>query len=212
MVKFRIFEILVLIVVVGMICLFLHGCHSPFKGENTFIASPSYVVDGNLYIKKADVKLDSARHLILKDDNVSQTNLPNNDLRSLCEQGKILTTSEFASNITGYYNTLVSVLVGLFILFSIFGYYALNEKFKKELEEKKQGLEERLEIVVKDKLSDSVKLRGVIINQLISEVEDWGMSKDEAINLKTDIDKLKEDINMLYELNNDLTNRTVVDN
>jgi len=168
MVKFRIFEILVLIVVVGMFCLFLHGCHSPFKGENTFIASPSYVVDGNLYIKKADVKLDSARHLILKDDNVSQTNLPNNDLRSLCEQGKILTTSEFASNITGYYNTLVSVLVGLFILFSIFGYYALNEKFKKELEEKKQGLEERLEIVVKDKLSDSVKLRGVIINQFTS--------------------------------------------
>lgn len=212
MVKFRIFEILVLIVVVGMFCLFLHGCHSPFKGENTFIASPSYVVDGNLYIKKADVKLDSARHLILKDDNVSQTNLPNNDLRSLCEQGKILTTSEFASNITGYYNTLVSVLVGLFILFSIFGYYALNEKFKKELEEKKQGLEGRLEIVVKDKLSDSVKLRGVIINQLISEVEDWGMSKDEAINLKTDIDKLKDDINMLYELNEDLTNRTVVDN
>lgn len=48
MVKFRIFEILVLIVVVGMFCLFLHGCHSPFKGENTFIASPSYVVDGNL--------------------------------------------------------------------------------------------------------------------------------------------------------------------
>lgn len=212
MVKFRIFEILVLIVVVGMFCLFLHGCHSPFKGENTFIASPSYVVDGNLYIKKADVKLDSARHLILKDNNVSQTNLPNNDLRSLCEQGKILTTSEFASNITGYYNTLVSVLVGLFILFSIFGYYALNEKFKKELEEKKQGLEERLEIVVKDKLSDSVKLRGVIINQLISEVEDWGMSKDEAINLKTDIDKLKDDINTLYELNEDLTNRTVVDN
>lgn len=212
MVKFRIFEILVLIVVVGMICLFLHGCHSPFKGENTFIASPSYVVDGNLYIKKADVKLDSARHLILKDDNVPQTNLPNNELRSLCEQGKILTTSEFASNITGYYNTLVSVLVGLFILFSIFGYYALNEKFKKELEEKKQGLEERLEKVVKDKLSDSVTLRGVIINQLISEVEDWGMSKDEAINLKTDIDKLKDDINTLYELNEDLTNRTVVDN
>ena len=212
MVKFRIFEILVLIVVVGMFCLFLHGCHSPFKGENTFIASPSYVVDGNLYIKKADVKLDSARHLILKDDNVSQTNLPNNDLRSLCEQGKILTTSEFASNITGYYNTLVSVLVGLFILFSIFGYYALNEKFNKELEEKKQGLEEQLEIVVKDKLSDSVKLRSVIINQLISEVEDWGMSKDEAINLKTDINKLKDDINTLYELNEDLTNRTVVDN
>lgn len=212
MVKFRVFEILVLIVVVGMICLFLHGCHSPFTGEKTFIASPSYVVDGNLYIKKADIKLDSARHLILKDKNVSQSNLPKNELRSLCEQGKILTTSEFASNITGYYNTLVSVLVGLFILFSIFGYYALNEKFKKELEEKEQGLEERLEHVVKDKLSDSVTLRGAIISQLLSEVEDWGLTKDEAINLKTDIDKIKDDINTLYELNDELTDRTVDDN
>lgn len=212
MVKFRVFEILVLIVVVGMICLFLHGCHSPFTGENTFIASPSYVVDGNLYIKKADIKLDSARHLILKDKNVSQSNLPKNELRSLCEQGKILTTSEFASNITGYYNTLVSVLVGLFILFSIFGYYALNEKFKKELEEKEQGLEERLEHVVKDKLSDSVTLRGAIISQLLSEVEDWGLTKDEAINLKTDIDKIKDDINTLYELNDELTDRTVDNN
>ena len=212
MVKFRVFEILVLIVVVGMICLFLHGCHSPFTGENTFIASPSYVVDGNVYIKKADIKLDSARHLILKDKNVSQSNLPKNELRSLCEQGKILTTSEFASNITGYYNTLVSVLVGLFILFSIFGYYALNEKFKKELEEKEQGLEERLEHVVKDKLSDSVTLRGAIISQLLSEVEDWGLTKDEAINLKTDIDKIKDDINTLYELNDELTDKTVDDN
>lgn len=212
MVKFRFFEILVLIVVVGMICLFLHGCHSPFIGENTFIASPSYVVDGNLYIKKADIKLDSTRHLILKDKNVSQSNLPKNELRSLCEQGKILTTSEFASNITGYYNTLVSVLVGLFILFSIFGYYALNEKFKKELEEKEKGLEERLEHVVKDKLSDSVTLRGAIISQLLSEVEDWGLTKDEAINLKTDIDKIKDDINTLYELNDELTDRTVDDN
>lgn len=212
MVKFRVFEILVLIVVVGMICLFLHGCHGPFTGENTFIASPSYVVDGNLYIKKADIKLDSARHLILKDKNVSQSNLSKNELRSLCEQGKILTTSEFASNITGYYNTLVSVLVGLFILFSIFGYYALNEKFKKELEEKEQGLEERLEHVVKDKLSDSVTLRGAIISQLLSEVEDWGLTKDEAINLKTDIDKIKDDINTLYELNDELTDRTVDDN
>lgn len=210
--KYRIYEILVLMIVVGMICLFLHGCHSPFKGENTFIASPSYVVDGNLYVKKADVKMDSARHLILKDKNVSQSNLPTNELRSLCEQGKILTTSEFASNITGYYNTLVSVLVGLFILFSIFGYYALNEKFKKELEEKEQGLEERLERVVKDKLSDSVTLRGAIVSQLLSEVEDWGMTKNEAINLKSDIDKIKDDINTLYELNDELTDRTVDDN
>lgn len=107
---------------------------------------------------------------------------------------------------------MVSVLVGLFILFSIFGYYALNEKFKKELEEKEQGLEERLEHVVKDKLSDSVTLRGAIISQLLSEVEDWGLTKDEAINLKTDIDKIKDDINTLYELNDELTDRTVDDN
>ena len=88
----------------------------------------------------------------------------------------------------------------------------MNEKLKKELEEKEQGLEERLEHVVKDKLSDSVTLRGAIISQLLSEVEDWGLTKDEAINLKTDIDKIKDDINTLYELNDELTDRTVDDN
>ena len=36
------------------------------------------------------------------------------------------------------------------------------------MEEKKQKLEEQLETVVKDKLADSVTLRGAIINQLIS--------------------------------------------
>lgn len=69
-----------------------------------------------------------------------------------------------------------------------------------------------MERVVKDKLSDSVTLRGAIVSQLLSEVEDWGMTKNEAINLKSDIDKIKDDINTLYELNDELTDRTVDDN
>ena len=111
MIKFRIFEFGLLAIVVTMVCLFLHGCHSPFVGENTFVASPSYVVDGSLYIKKADVQIDSTRHLVWCNRQISQFGSEKKKLKSLYEQGKILTTSEFASNITGYYNTLVSVLV-----------------------------------------------------------------------------------------------------
>lgn len=212
MIKFRIFEFGLLAIVVTMVCLFLHGCHSPFVGENTFVASPSYVVDGSLYIKKADVQIDSTRHLVWCNRQISEFGSENKELKSLYEQGKILTTSEFASNITGYYNTLVSVLVGLFILFSIFGYYALNEKFKKELEEKEEVLEEKLKQVVVDKLSDSVIIQGTIINQVLSDVQDWTITKDDAIVLKADVDKIKDDINTLYELNDELiTDRNIDD-
>jgi len=195
MVRFRIFEFFLLAIIATMVCLFLHGCHSPFNGENTFVASPSYVVDGSQYIRKADVKIDSARHIILKRTPKCRDKEKREDMRALYEQGKILTTSEFASNITGYYNTLVSVLVGLFILFSIFGYFALNEKFKKELEEKEKGLENRLEQVVIDKLSDSVALQRTIIGELRSDVEDWVITKDDALELKSAVDKIKDDSN-----------------
>ena len=211
MVKFRIFEFVLLAILATMVCLFVHGCHSPFRGENTFVASPSYVVDGNLYIKKADVEIDSSRHIILKKSPKYRTE-EKEELRSLYAQGKILTTSEFASNITGYYNTLVSVLVGLFILFSIFGYFALNEKFKKELEEKEKGLEDRLEQVVIDKLSDSVALQRTIIGELRSDIEDWVITKDDALELKAAVDKIKDDIETLYELNDELiTDRNIDD-
>lgn len=125
-------------------------------------------------------------------------------MQSLCEQGKILTTSEFASNITGYYNTLVSVLVGLFVLFSVFGYLALNEKFKKELEEKENELENRLVQTVKDKLSDSVILQNAIVEKLRSDVEDLMMTKDDAFSIKADMETIRKDINSLYELNEEL--------
>lgn len=118
--KFRFYEIGVIVTILIMVILFLHGCYSPFRGDHTFVASPSYVVDGSLYIKKADVKLNSKGQLMWNSKSRLHTIPKTDEIRSLYEQGKILTTSEFASNITGYYNTLVSVLVGLFILFSIF--------------------------------------------------------------------------------------------
>lgn len=202
--RFRVFEVVVLIVALTMVCLFLHGCHSPFLGENTFVASPSYVVDGSRYVKISEVKLDSVGHLVWANKAKWHSKNEEDDLHSLCEQGKILTTSEFASNITGYYNTLVSVLVGLFVLFSVFGYFALNEKFKKELEEKEKELENRLVQTVKDKLSDSVILQNAIVEKLRSDVEDLMMTKDDAFSIKADMETIQKDINSLYELNDEL--------
>lgn len=158
------------------------------------------------------MQIDSTRHLVWCNRHKSQSESEEKELKSLYEQGKILTTSEFASNITGYYNTLVSVLVGLFILFSIFGYFALNEKFKKELEEKEEVLEEKLKQVVVEKLSDSVTIQNKIINYILSDVQDWAITKDDAIVLKADVDKIKDDINTLYELNDELvTDRNIDD-
>lgn len=198
--KFRFYEIGVIVTILIMVILFLHGCYSPFRGDHTFVASPSYVVDGSLYIKKADVKLNSKGQLMWNSKSRLHTIPKTDEIRSLYEQGKILTTSEFASNITEYYNTLVSVLVGLFILFSIFGYYTLNDRFKKELEDKEKGLEEKLIQIVKEKLRDSKNLHSVIADQFRSDLEEWTFKKEDKMEIMADIDKIKSDINTLYEL------------
>lgn len=192
-----------------MTLLFLHGCHSPFKGENSFVVPPTYLVDGTQYLRKEDIVVDSVNRLVWNRKEKYVSKKQSDDLFELHNQGKILTTSEFASNITGYYNTLVSVLVGLFILFSIFGYFALNEKFKKELEDKEQELESRLLDIVKDKLSDSKTLQTSIINQIRSEIEDITISKDDMGDIVTDIDKIKADTNTLFELLNENSNQQI---
>lgn len=88
----------------------------------------------------------------------------------------------------------------------------MNEKFKKELEEKEEVLEEKLKQVVVEKLSDSVTIQNKIINYILSDVQDWAITKDDAIVLKADVDKIKDDINTLYELNDELvTDRNIDD-
>ena len=193
-----------------MTLLFLHGCHSPVKGESTFVVPPSYLVDGKQYLRKEDVAVDSAKRLIWNRTEKLEHSTQSDDLFELHNQGKILTTTEFASNITGYYNTLVSVLVGLFILFSIFGYFALNEKFKKELEDKEEELETRLLDIVKDKLSDSKTLQSSIIDQIRSDIEDFTISKDDIGDIVTEIGKIKADTNTLFELLNESSNQQTI--
>ena len=49
--RFRVFEVVVLIVALTMVCLFLHGCHSPFLGENTFVEDLMMTKDDAFSIK-----------------------------------------------------------------------------------------------------------------------------------------------------------------
>ena len=51
-----------------------------------------------------------------------------------------------------------------------------------------------------------------IINYILSDVQDWAITKDDAVVLKADVDKIKDDINTLYELNDELvTDRNIDD-
>lgn len=84
------------------------------------------------------------------------------------EKGILLTPKEYTSNIAGFYNTLITVLVSLFVLFSLIGYFSIRVTSKKDI---KEHLDEMLD--------DSIKFRSTIVESVIAAIGDTLVSKED---------------------------------
>lgn len=73
-------------------------------------------------------------------------------IKQMQNEGILLTPQEYTSNIVSYYNTAITILVFLFILFSFLSYFHLkflsNEQILKIFEEKIQDSKKMEEIIV----------------------------------------------------------------
>jgi amino acid transporter len=73
-------------------------------------------------------------------------------IQDLHNEGTILTPQEYTNNIVSYYNTSITLLVFLFILFSFISYFHLkflsNEQINKALEEKIKDSKEMERIIM----------------------------------------------------------------
>lgn len=95
-------------------------------------------------------------------------------LEDLLEQKVIVTSDAFASNLSGYYNTLIAVLSAILIIINLVGFFSWRSSANVSLEQKKRemddainniddalekGLEEtfRKNLVVKEKLEAMVR-------------------------------------------------------
>lgn len=165
----------------------------PFNYKQIYISNPEKVIE---------VK-DSSNDEYLTCERIAL-------LQELEEKGLLLTPQEYTSHISSYYSTLVAFLIGLFVLFTIGSIYSIKVTSKKEIDEAKKDLDDReknikenLKKEIKENLSellrDSISFKETVVSAIYGRVEDDLITKEDKDIVDKRIDKLEEDIILLYE-------------
>lgn len=111
----------------------------PFNYKSVYIANPNGVlIENNSIINDT---ITCSRIEVLKD---------------LENKGLLLTPGEYTSHISSYYSTLVTFLIGLFVLFTVGSIYSIKITSKKEIEDIKNELDNR-ESKIQDKLKSNIR-------------------------------------------------------
>ncbi len=122
-------------------------------------------------------------------------------LKKMRENGELLSSNEFASRITDYYNTLVAVLTALFVLFTIVTYMTIRNRFERRFEEKAREFEDkqRQKIIeeLRSMLNDSKKIDEVIKSAIGGHVEDQIATKEEVDVLTSSMEVFNKNLNSL---------------
>lgn len=103
-------------------------------------------------------------------------------LEGLRGRGQLMTSDEFASRITSYYNTLVAVLGVMVAVFTFASYFLVSNFFRSEFERERLEFErERLRIVanleeetikkVSSTLRDSIEVRRAITEAIRGDID-----------------------------------------
>lgn len=109
-------------------------------------------------------------------------------IQDLLDQKMVISSGEFASNISSYYNTLVAVLASIFIILNLFGYFSWRSNANSSLEQKQRELDDvlnhlddRLEknledllrknIIIKEKIESFV--RELLEQREMLDEEEW---------------------------------------
>lgn len=136
-------------------------------------------------------------------------------LKKMREKGELLSSDEFASRITDYYNTLVAVLTALFVLFTIVTYLTIRSQYEskfedkaKELEDKQRQLEDKQRQKIIDELrsmlSDSKSIDVVIQTAIGGRIEDNIAKKEEVDDLSTNVEANQKNIAAVTAIVNDI--------
>lgn len=136
-------------------------------------------------------------------------------LQRMREKGELLSSEEFASRITDYYNTLVAVLTALFVLFTLVTYITFKTKFEAKFEDKARDLEDkqrqledkqRQKIVdeLRSMLSDSKSIDVVIQTAIGGRIDDNIAKKEEVDDLSINVESNQKNIATVSTMVNDI--------
>lgn len=96
-------------------------------------------------------------------------------LEDMLEQGIIVSSEDFASNLSGYYNALIAVLAAILVILNLFGFFAWRSNAEETLEQEKRKLsdiindmdcriEDNIEKILRKNLVVKEKLEAYIQN------------------------------------------------
>ena len=136
-------------------------------------------------------------------------------LQRMREKGELLSSEEFASRITDYYNTLVAVLTALFVLFTLVTYITFKTKFEAKFEDKARDLEDkqrqledkqRQKIVdeLRSMLSDSKSIDEVIQTAIGGRIDDSIAKKEEVDDLSINVESNQKNIAAVSSIVDDI--------
>ncbi len=152
-----------------------------------------------VYMLNPEVALDSIQTMQL--DNIRCEHLE--VLRDLESKGVLLSPADYTSHISSFYNSLIAVLVGMFVIFSIGSVYVMKATSKREIEDLKQEVknETRTHILeqLNNLLNDSIAFQETTITALYGRIEDDIVTSDQMETVESTIEKLQNDIQLLYD-------------
>lgn len=151
--------------------------------------------------------IDTAEVVILSGDNEEIDQSLSIDTAAinaafLCEMrrnGQLLSSDEYASRISNYYNTLVATLTALFVLFTLVTYFTIKGQFERLFDEKSKEIEENCNEKILSELSkmvnDSRRFQEIVDSAVALKVEDNFVIHEEFDVATENIDKLISRIN-----------------
>lgn len=131
-------------------------------------------------------------------------------LEDMLEQGIIVSSEDFASNLSGYYNALIAVLAAILVILNLFGFFAWRSNAEETLEQEKRKLsdiindmdcriEENIEKILRKNLVVKEKLEAYIQNVI---EEGNHLSEDEWDKIHLLLGKYKKE-EVLMEISED---------
>lgn len=125
-------------------------------------------------------------------------------LEEMRSNGELITSDEFASRITSYYDTLVGVLGIMFVLFTFATYFSMKQTFErkfddkiKEIDKEQNNISNRLKTDIRTELKEMLRnsrdVRNDIVESITGSIAGEFITHEEYDSQIEDINNKQED-------------------
>ena len=173
----------------------------------------SYYVneDPSLLNELLDSRLSETDSLRVLEAIKDQRDLRKDIIEDLLENHIIVSSEDFASNLSGYYNALIAVLAAMLVIINLFGFFAWRSNAMEALEQERKKLNDAINDIDKsvEKNLEDVLRRNQVVREKLEGIiqgvidQDDQLSEEEWDKIHLLLKKYKKE-EVLKEINADV--------